>query len=82
MQCFIDASHKFPFLNHKQRGKHTNKKFSHLFLPLPFPLFSTNPCLPLDIGGKSIKSPIVEQMNILDTKLEIELNEGGISVLI
>lgn len=43
-----------------------------LFLCLLFPLFSTNPCLALDIGGKIIKNPVVRQMNISDAKLEIE----------
>lgn len=43
-----------------------------LFLCLLFPLFSTNPYLPLDIGGKIIKNSVVRQMNIPDAKLEIE----------
>lgn len=31
-----------------------------VLFPLPFPLFSTNPCLLLDVG-EIIKSPVVRQ---------------------
>lgn len=52
-----------------------------LSLPLPFPLFSTNPRLLLEIGKKIIIKVLQLGKWTLDTKLEMKYNGDGISLL-